>query len=135
MLQAATLGLTVPIGGTFYKQVVLPIDCTDREVAAQIWKIRGSSTRSSFQPFTVFSKGEQVCSFVIEWIDRAFVESGITKAKFALKISAAVTAQLSSQYEMGWDLLVIDGTTLHSGDRNYWLQGIVTAEPTLTEVS
>jgi hypothetical protein len=134
MLQPATLNLSIPTGATFYKEFVLPIDCLDREIAAQIWKIRGSLTRSGFQPFSVFSKNEQVADFDVQWIDRSFEDNGITKAKFALRIEADITAQLDPQASMGWDLLVIDGTTLHAGDKAFWLRGAIIIDPTLTEV-
>jgi hypothetical protein len=134
MLQPATLNLVVPQGATYRKQLVLPLDFSDREVVAQIWKVRGTSARSAYKPFTRFEKLDKVADFDVLWDERSFEEGGITKGRFALHLTAELTAAFEEDQRMDWDLLVIDGTTLHAGDKAFWLRGAIIIDPTLTEV-
>lgn len=113
---------------------MLPLDFSDREVVAQIWRVRGTSARSGYKPFTVFEKLDKVADFEIVWMERAFEEKGVTKGRFALGLDAGITAALEPDQRMDWDLMVVDGTELHEGDKAFWLRGAVIVDPTLTEV-
>lgn len=113
--------LVLPQRATYRERFRLPIDCTDREVVAQIWSMRGRERLTKLADLTV------------TWVDRAVVIDGETKAVFDLSASAEITAAVAQPAQ--WDLLVVDGDTLHNGDQNYWLHGAVVLDPGLSEVA
>ena len=76
-----------------------------------------------------------VLDFSVNFIDRALVENGVTKGVFDLVASYEQTKLLIVGADLEYDLLVVDGTVLHSGDRFYWLNGRVLVDPGLSDCS
>lgn len=107
--------LVLPQRATYRERFRLPIDCTDREVVAQIWSMRGRERLTKLADLTV------------TWVDRAVVIDGETKGVFDLSASAEITAAVTQPAQ--WDLLVIEPNT----ERNYWLHGAVILDPGLSQ--
>ena len=135
MIRPATYNLIIYQRATFRQRFKIPLDFTDREICAQVWKtVRvGPGTRVSAT--SEYERAELLLDFTVEWINKALVEDDITKGEFELFASAAETATLPIGERIEWDLLVVDGTELHDGDQSYWIHGTVNIDPGLTECS
>ena len=125
MLPAA-YNLVIAQRATFRQRFKIPLDFTDREVCAQIWKTQAISATKTVRT-------EKVLDFTVDWVDRALIEDDVTKGVFDIVATHTATASLSPADQLEWDLLVVDGETLHDGDRTFWLDGTVTLDPGLTE--
>lgn len=112
--------ITIPQRATFRERIQLPIDCADREVVAQVWKVRNGR------------RLEVQLTFGVEWVDRSAEltvasadgsETVVTYGDFYLVADWEATALLQDPAQ--WDLLVIEGASLErSGERTYWLEGL-----------
>lgn len=121
--------LTIAQRATFRERIQLPIDCTDRDVIAQVWTVR-SGKRVSVQ-----------LTFTVEWIDRALSvivtddngdTSTVTYGDFYLVGNWEETTTLQEPAQ--WDLLVVEGPSLErAGERSYWLEGLVTVNQGLSQ--
>jgi hypothetical protein len=122
-MKPARYDITLPQRATFRQRFKIPLDFTDREVVAQVWSVQGRT------------RGVKLLDFTVEWIDRAAVEiedgEEVTKGVFDLVGTHLQTAAVTLPAQ--WDLLVVDGVTLHDGERNYWLHGVVNLDPGLSE--
>jgi hypothetical protein len=128
----ATYDLVVPQRASFRQRFKIPLDFTDREVCAQIWRVQPVADA----PSTATGRNVRVSKVLelgVDWIDRALVEDDVTKGVFELYAAYTDTAALEIAELLEWDLLVIDGTSLHDGERTYWLHGAVTIDPGLSE--
>lgn len=121
--------ITIHQRATFRERIQLPIDCSDREVVAQVWQARNGKRVSKLLDLSV------------EWLSRAepveVTEAGVTTtvvyADFYLTCDWASTASLTKQGI--WDLLVVDGQTFETpGARTYWLEGLANLNQGMTEV-
>jgi hypothetical protein len=111
--------ITIPQRATFRERIQLPIDCTDREVVAEVWKVRNGKRQT------------KLLTFAVEWINRAVPitvtqdgeTSEVVYGDFYLVGSWQDTAALEEPAQ--WDLLLIEGPSLpRAGERNYWLEGL-----------
>lgn len=121
--------ITIPQRATFRERIQLPIDCTDREVLAEVWKVRNGKRQV------------KLLTFGVEWINRnALLEITVdgetrteTYADFYLIADWEATALLDDAAQ--WDLLVIDGAAWPTeGERTYWLEGVAQLNQGLTSV-
>jgi hypothetical protein len=137
MLRPATYNLTIYQRATFRQRFKIPLDFTDREVCAQVWRTRpsagGGGPGTSVGLTQGYERDYKKLDFTVEFIDRALVEDGITKGVFELIATAEQTAVLKVGDRLEWDLLVVDGTTLLNGERAYWLHGSVNLDPGLSD--
>ena len=102
------LKLRIPQRASLRLEVTLPFDCTDKEVAAQVW----DKARECL-----------LLQLKIEWIDRP---NGLLVVKAPWSMTARVK-------ENGyWDLLVVDTI---SGSRDYYLEGETYLDPGYTELT
>jgi hypothetical protein len=124
----AVYDLTLGQRATFRHRFKIPLDFTDREICAQVWKVQKGDTGRNIRV-------SKVLDFSVDFIDRALVENGVTKGVFDLVASYEQTKQLVIGADLEYDLLVVDGTVLHSGDRFYWLNGRVLVDPGLSDCS
>lgn len=108
---------------TFRERIQIPLDCTDRELAASVWSVRNGLRQDELIPFT------------IEWLDRAKVvdvpqEDGsttqVTYADFNLFASHDQTALM--ELPGVWDLMVVES----NGERTFWMEGIAHLNPGMT---
>jgi hypothetical protein len=120
--------ITIPQRATFRERVQIPLDCTDREVKAQVWEVRNGKR---------FTK---LMDLQVVWVNRAVtidvVVNGVATptvyGDFWLVGSWQNTATVQRQGV--WDLLVIDGPSLaRAGERTYWLEGTALFNPGMTE--
>jgi hypothetical protein len=124
----AVYDLKVGQRATFRHRFKIPLDFTDREICAQVWKVQKGDTGRNIRV-------SKVLDFSVDFIDRALVENGVTKGVFDLVASHEETKQLVIGADLEYDLLVVDGTVLHSGERFYWLNGRVLVDPGLSDCS
>lgn len=122
--------ITIPQRATFRERIQLPIDCTDREVVAQVWSGRNGQ------------RHQKALDLEVDWIDRAVtleIDQGdgttaeVVYGDFYLVGDWSETAEVTLRDGL-WDLLVIDGESLATaGERTYWLEGIATINPGMSE--
>jgi hypothetical protein len=124
----AVYDLKVGQRATFRHRFKIPLDFSDREVCAQVWKVQKGAPGRNIRV-------SKVLDFSVDFIERALVENGVTKGVFDLVASHEQTKQLVIGADLEYDLLVVDGTVLHSGDRFYWLNGRVLVDPGLSDCS
>ena len=98
------LDITILQRATFRERLQLPLDCTDREVEAQVWRVRNGRRYEATPAMT----------FTVDWIDRAAaitVEGEtVTYGDFYLVGDWQDTTELDGVCQ--WDLLVIEGPSL-----------------------
>lgn len=108
---------------TFRERFQIPLDCTNRDVQASAWSIKGRQ------------RNKLLVQFEVEWENRAKKVNvpqpdGTTVetiyADFYLVASYEQTAQMNVSGV--WDLLVIE----HNGERTYWMEGIANMNPGMT---
>lgn len=119
--------ITIAQGATYRERFQLPIDCTDREVVAQVWSTRNGR------------KTTKLLDLDVEWVDRAVVipieidgeTTDVTYGDFYLIASWEDTTEMDS---LGiWDLLLVEGeSSERPGERNYWLEGVARVNPGMT---
>ena len=103
-MKPGTLNLTVYQRATFRQSFDLGIDLSGYSVYAQVWD---KARRTKYTDFTV------------EFTNQA-------AGQFDLVLSYTVTTGLTK--DAYWDLLIEEP----SGERNYWLEGIVVIDPGYT---
>ncbi len=96
--------ITIYQRATFKQQVTLPIDLTGHQVFAQIWDRK---------------RRNKVLDIEIEMLD-------VAGGEFNMIIDWPETTPLKKAAE--WDLMV----DYANGDRDYWLEGLITVDPGLT---
>lgn len=121
--------ITIPQRATFRERIQLPIDCSDREVVAQVWHARNGK------------RVEKMLDLQIDWMARSTpievtLDDGttavVTYADFYLTCDWSVTAGVTRQGI--WDLLVVNGPShADSGARHYWLEGLADFNAGMTE--
>lgn len=120
--------ITIPQRATFRERIQLPIDCSDREVVAQVWEVRNGQRLA------------KILDLEVEWIDRAAAitvpvngeDTTVIYGDLWLNGHWQDTSQVTRQGV--WDLLVIDGPSCpRPGERTYWLEGAAQLNPGMTE--
>jgi hypothetical protein len=96
--------ITIYQRATFKREITLPIDLSGHAVYAQIWDSK---------------RRNKVLDMEIEMINESI-------GKFNLVVDWPETTPLRKASE--WDLMV----EYANGDRDYWLEGLVTIDPGLT---
>lgn len=120
--------ITIPQRATLRERIQLPIDCTDREVAAQVWEVRNGQ------------RVAKILEFEVDWVSRATpmtvtVDGEEVEVVYADFYLVGAWQQTSNVLRQGvWDLLVVDGETQERpGERTYWLEGTASLNPGMTE--
>lgn len=116
--------ITIAQGATYRERFQLPIDCTDREVVAQVWSTRNGR------------KTTKLLDLQVDWIDRAVVipvtvdgeTTNVTYGDFYLVCGWEETQALDGPGI--WDLLLVEGEGLErAGERRYWIEGVARFNP------
>lgn len=120
--------ITIPQRATFRERIQLPIDCTDREVAAQVWEVRNGQ------------RVAKILDFAVDWISRSTpvtvtVDGEEVEVVYGDFYLVGAWQQTSTVLRQGvWDLLVVDGAShAQPGERTYWLEGTASLNPGMTE--